>query len=197
MSESPKFERPTTPETGDENFTPEEKAALYLERSQYNLEQLGKDRLTGLGNRMSFDRELERELMLHGRGGQDCSILFVDLDNFKQVNDSKGHLEGDRALQKVAEVLTHSVRGTDFVARFGGDEFYILLPQTDKEEAVNAGNKILNALNTDEVLSDFGIGASIGVSSSSLSTNPVELVHLADVAAKKAKQSGKNRVEAS
>ncbi|MSU74568.1 GGDEF domain-containing protein [Candidatus Kaiserbacteria bacterium] len=195
MSESPKFERPETPETGDETFSLEEKAAMYLERSQHNLEQLEKDRLTGLSNRMGFDRALERELMLRARGGQDCSILFIDLDNFKQVNDSKGHLEGDRVLQEVAEVLTHSIRGTDLVARFGGDEFFILLPQTDKEEALETGNKILTALNgSKELFIGPGITASIGISSSSLSANATELVHFADLAAKKAKQSGKNQV---
>jgi diguanylate cyclase (GGDEF)-like protein len=164
--------------------------------------ELGVDALTGLKTRKVFTEDLENALKyirgeINGRAGEhikDISVLFIDLDNFKEVNDTLGHSKGDTALKQVAEVLKNSVRDTDVVARFGGDEFYILLPRVKAVEAVAIGNKVLSNLNNDPNLKQLNIGASIGVSTSSMSTNATELVDFADMAAKHAKQSGKNRV---
>ncbi len=168
----------------------------------------GTDPLTQLNTRAVFDRELKRALEFirgevpehHRAAGeriQEVCVLFIDLDNFKEVNDSFGHLVGDEALKTVAKVLTHSVRDTDVVSRFGGDEFYILLPRINEKDAEAMGNKILESIGSNPILRQFNIGASIGVSSSRRSTDPVALVHLADLAALDAKGAGKNRVSVS
>lgn len=203
---SPEFHRPKTPESEENRFTPEERAQLYLERSQYLFDQLGIDHLTKLKNRPSFTKALETTLQ-HQKNdegperrsshedGKEAVVMFLDLDNFKAVNDSRGHHAGDRILERVGEVLESSVRGTeDVVARFGGDEFYILFPHMKIEDAETVGHKILERINRDSELASFDIGASIGISSSAMTTDPTELVHLADLAAKSSKEGGKNMV---
>lgn len=206
MGETPKSERPTTPEEDEKRYglTTEEQLALTVERSSYAIEQLGIDRLTGLKNRTAFEDELKRALkaihareQLHSRTGgeplRQLSLLFIDLDNFKQVNDTRGHAEGDIVLKKVAEILRGSIREADVVARFGGDEFYIFLPRADKHKAEEIADKIQKNLAADSKLSEFGIAASIGVSSVDAS-DPVDaetLIKQADVAMYSAKEKKK------
>ncbi len=168
MEEKPKFERPTSLE---------EEHTLTLERSKYLLEQLGVDRLTGLKNRTSFESALDQVLegirvrqgtKEHRKGTEpirQASILFIDLDKFKQVNDTLGHQTGDEVLRKTARILTDSVRKSDIVARFGGDEFYILLPRADRGTAETLAGKIREGLGSDEELRNLGVTASIGISS--------------------------------
>lgn len=152
----------------------------------------GTDRLTGLKTRLIFERELHKSL----RFGETC-VMFIDLDNFKNVNDTLGHLEGDNVLKRVADVVIHTVRETDTAARFGGDEFYVLLPQTNNESAEIVANKILSNLKQDSRLHELNITASIGISSShgSLGPTPESLVRAADAAANAAKQAGKDTVK--
>jgi diguanylate cyclase (GGDEF)-like protein len=202
MSESPRYERPKTPETGDEFLTDKEKLDIALERSQYNFEQRGIDPLTGLNNRIAFERDLENEIKLYERSqkreSDHFAVMFIDLDNFGAVNKTIGHAEGDKVLRRVAEIFTNTVRSTDVLSRYGGDEFYILLPQTTEEEAVIVGNKILGNLKNDENLAKFNIGASIGVSTPDVSINAEnaeKLVHFADAAGREAKIAGKNQVK--
>lgn len=151
----------------------------------------GVDRLTGLKTRLIFERELHKSL----RFGEAC-VIFIDLDNFKNVNDTLGHLEGDNVLKRVADVVIHTVRETDTAARFGGDEFYVLLPQTNSESAEIVANKILANLKQDSKLFELNITASIGISSShgSVELTPESLVKAADAAANAAKQAGKDTV---
>lgn len=197
---------------GEQKFgppsTPEEENRLILARSEYLLEQLGTDRLTGLKNRTFFERELEHALQAiraageghHRHGGEplrEISIIFIDLDNFKQVNDMHGHLEGDSVLQKFAKVLSESVRGADVVARFGGDEFYVLLPRTSESNAAAVAEKIRANLEKSAELSSAGVSASLGVATAGSINTPdaEELIRRADAAAVAAKQAGKNRVK--
>jgi diguanylate cyclase len=88
------------------------------------------DMLTGLPNRRSFESRLEEELRRAARYSHVFSLVMIDLDNFKRINDQYGHHVGDVALQDIARCLRHKVRATDFLARFGGDEFVLLLPET-------------------------------------------------------------------
>jgi|SRR3989344_6967063 len=175
---------------------------------EWELEEQGKCALTGLRTRKFFESELERALKAiheagtgHHRSGSEplteISILFIDLDNFKQVNDTRGHLEGDNVLKHVAEILSASVRGADVVARFGGDEFYILLPRTDESEASDIANKILTNLRKSPGLAEAGVTASIGISSIDAShmVDSKTLIAQADEAAIAAKHGGKNRVD--
>jgi len=193
--------------------TPEEENDFLLDRNTYLLEHIGIDQLTGLKNRNAFENELGKSLQAirtgknredvegHSRVDGDplkeISLVFIDLDNFKQVNDTRGHLKGDEGLRKVAEILTKSVREADVVARFGGDEFYILLPRANAEDGKTIADKIRINIENDPKLNELGITASIGVRSvdaSNLADSTTLITH-ADEAAYAAKRKGKNRVE--
>src|ERR687889_296761 len=89
------------------------------------------DLLTGLANRRRFERQLEREVARTERYGRPFCLLLVDIDNFKEVNDTQGHDAGDEALRRVANVIQSGTRGIDTGARIGGDEFAVILPETD------------------------------------------------------------------
>jgi diguanylate cyclase (GGDEF)-like protein len=95
------------------------------------------DDLTGLYNRRFFERELAQQLLLLRRHGGMSSVLFLDLDRFKEVNDTLGHQCGDDLLKQVAAILTGRLRQSDVIARLGGDEFAVLLPMTDAEGAAS------------------------------------------------------------
>ena len=204
MGESPKFEHPPTPEEGEEVFTSEEKGELYLQRSEYLLEQLDTDPLTGAKSRVAFQAELSRalrfvrkEMDAHRAGIEpigEVSVVFIDLDNFGQVNKSLGHHEGDEILKKVVKLIKDAVREMDTVGRFGGDEFLALLPRATEEIAVKRAHAILANLQADTRLQELRVGASIGVCSSTESTDDTEIVHFADKASREAKQGGKNQV---
>ena len=126
---------------------------------------------------------------------KEVSLIFIDLDNFGQVNKSIGHDAGDEVLKKAVEIIRGSVRETDTLGRFGGDEFLVLLPRANEETARERGDRILTNLRSDVRLQELGVGASIGICSSVESTEPTALMHFADVASRKAKQTGKDRVE--
>jgi len=137
----------------------EESRAELVERSL-------RDPLTGLFNRRRFDSALAREVARAGRYDRPLSVLLIDLDGFKAVNDTHGHAAGDRVLAHVSRLLRASVRGSDVVARIGGDEFAILLPETDQTAADEVAAK-LEALIAEEPCAwtalDLRVGASIGV----------------------------------
>lgn len=124
-------------------------AALAIEKVYYlsalkNLAYI--DPLTGVFNRRRFEKQLQEDIDRSKRYGYDLSLLLIDIDDFKSINDSFGHAAGDQVLQTVAEVLKRSVRKTDIVARIGGDEFIILLPHTKLDKAENARQRILKEL---------------------------------------------------
>ena len=149
------------------------------------------DALTGLPNRALFLDRLARASM---RG--ELSVLFIDVDDFKVVNDSLGHVVGDRLLTAVAERVLSSVRGQDTVARLGGDEFAVLLEGADETEAHGTAERVLAALRLPFDLPGHTVhvGASIGLVSSSGEVQAEELLRDADVAMYRAKSDGKHRV---
>lgn len=100
------------------------------------------DKLTGLPNRRAFDDRLDGEIRRSSRYNHTFSLMMIDIDHFKHVNDTYGHLIGDRVLQTIAHKLENSTRDTDFVARLGGDEFALILPETNHEQANMLGEKI-------------------------------------------------------
>ena len=100
------------------------------------------DPLTGLANRRAFDERLDEEIRRSSRYSHDFSLVMIDVDHFKSVNDTYGHLIGDRVLTTVANKLDKSTRDTDFVARFGGDEFALILPETNHKQAAMLAEKI-------------------------------------------------------
>ncbi len=163
------------------------------------LVQAVQDPLTTLPNRTLLLDRLEQALARATRLGRPVAVLFLDLDNFKEVNDTLGHSAGDHLLISVAAVLEASMRASDTAARFGGDEFVILLEDMrDPIEANLVAHRIMDAL---AMPFSFGerevmVTASIGIAiSSSPLDRPEELLHNADVAMYRAKHGGKNRIE--
>ncbi len=144
--------------TGFEGFTESEfelirhfaeVAALALAnaRSQAELEALARtDDLTGLANRRHLKEQLARELSLATHQRRPLSLLLLDLDDFKQINDSQGHHAGDMALQQIAGILAQSLRQQDLAARLGGDEFALLLPNTDNGQARMVSRRLVEAV---------------------------------------------------
>jgi diguanylate cyclase (GGDEF)-like protein len=157
------------------------------------------DPLTGLGNRRAFMERGEAEVLRANRYGSALAMVMLDLDHFKQVNDVHGHDAGDRVLVALAELLRGMMREVDFVARLGGEEFAILMPDTGAEEAVRAAARIRQKV---EMLAVDAPGASIRCTASFGVTEFVpgdtviqDLFVRADRLLYKAKQGGRNRVE--
>lgn len=158
------------------------------------------DSLTGLANRASFNERLRSHIDPDDRRSHTVSVLFVDIDDFKFVNDSVGHAGGDALLVAVAKRLASCARSDDFVARLGGDEFAIMVVGTsaDTTAADSMAQRVLNAFRTPFVLGDrqFSIAVSIGVSAMRRDASDVEsLIAEADFAMYSAKRAGKGRRE--
>lgn len=172
-----------------------------LADKQAELEYLAThDPLTGLYNRREFMRLAEMELARSARFPSDVSLLMVDLDFFKKINDQYGHPAGDEVLQRVAGLLTAGVRCTDLVARLGGEEFIVLLPNTASEGALAAAEKLRHAIRAQQLLVQglrVPVSASIGVSGLDKVQRGVleDLYAAADQALYVAKHAGRDRVE--
>jgi len=138
-----------------------------------------RDALTGLSNRRAVLDVLARETRRAERYGRPLSILFLDVDHFKTVNDTYGHAAGDAALCAIARVLEHVVRACDTVGRFGGDEFLVVLPETDQAGAERTARHIEQAMvvGTDTELS---LSVSIGIAELSEQTDSADIIELAD-----------------
>lgn len=106
----------------------------------------GRDELTGVSNRRSFNESLKREVARARRSGRQLSLLMLDLDGLKSINDGLGHPAGDAAIQGVANACLTAVRDTDQVARLGGDEFAVILPDADGDEAATVGERVRRRL---------------------------------------------------
>jgi diguanylate cyclase (GGDEF)-like protein len=154
------------------------------------------DNLTGLFNRRFFRSQMEIEMSRTKRTGHTCSLMMIDLDNFKLLNDTFGHLEGDRFLAEFAGVMKESTRPTDLLYRYGGDEFAVLMPETSAFEALKTGERFRKKLMAMSQKTSPGISLSIGVSEytaySSFAMD--DFIYSADLAMYEAKKGGKNRV---
>ncbi len=157
------------------------------------------DALTGVFNRRRFGDVLHREWASARRYGHPLSLLLFDVDRFKAVNDSGGHQAGDETLRNIAQILAHSIREVDVCARYGGDEFVLLLPHTPADRAVLVGERATASLvkaRTAWKGEARGVGLSIGISSSEDTTIETDssLVEAADRALYDAKRQGGGRI---
>lgn len=171
-------------------------------RNANNYERAVTDDLTGLYTRRFFEMELEEEMENHGAGGGELSLIMIDIDDFKEYNDTHGHPAGDEVLKRVAEVFRSEVRSsdlreasrqTDTVARYGGEEFSIILPSTDGDSARKVGQRIVERV---ESLDDFErtVTISLGVTKYTTGESRKDFVERADDALYHAKNNGKNQV---
>jgi diguanylate cyclase (GGDEF)-like protein len=171
-----------------------------LEESKKALaEQATTDSLTRIKNRRSFYTQAEQNLIACRRYGKDMSLLLLDIDYFKKVNDSFGHHAGDEVLVKVAGLLVQMMRGVDTVARFGGEEFAVLLPETNRLGAAVLGERIRSAIEKEQIKVDnrlIPVTVSIGIAT--LAAEAVEsidqLLNIADQRMYLAKNGGRNRI---
>ncbi len=159
------------------------------------------DELTGLANRRHFQTILQREIVQAQRYSSNISMIMADIDNFKRYNDTHGHLQGDIALKKVASILLQNTRGIDMVARFGGEEFVILLPKTTISGARITAEKLREIVAAEEFEGEResqpggSVTISLGVASYPEHTSNMELLlDMADQALYRAKESGRNQV---
>ncbi len=160
------------------------------------------DSLTGLYNRRHFEQALGMEVERHRRYGQDMSLLMLDIDHFKNINDTWGHQAGDAVLRGVAELIGGTIRQADYCARYGGEEFVILLPHTGLDSAYTLANRLRRIIEKRSFSHNgkrFSVTSSVGVASlaSGGHKTAVSLAHEADIALYRAKGEGRNRVVAS
>ncbi|MBC8504271.1 MAG: sensor domain-containing diguanylate cyclase [Chloroflexi bacterium] len=180
-------------------------AALAIQRSQFieqakGFEQLAlTDSLTGLDNRRKFIRDAKIEIERATRFNHPLSLMILDIDNFKSINDSFGHLIGDQVLISVARRLESNLRTIDLLARYGGDEFIIVLVEADYEYASTIGKRLLSSITSKPVKTDRGeleISISIGVAAvTKLQSNKSNPLGIADEALYAAKSAGKNQIK--
>jgi diguanylate cyclase (GGDEF)-like protein len=153
------------------------------------------DFLTGVGNARAFFDEAERELSRSRRYRHPLTIAYVDLDNFKKVNDTMGHSEGDKVLTIVANTMRRTLRGSDFPARLGGDEFAILLPETDYAQSQVIAQRLRTHLLEASKAHQWPVTFSMGVLTCSEPPLTIKtLIDEADALMYKVKQSGKNAI---
>ncbi|HEX7150894.1 MAG TPA: diguanylate cyclase [Thermoanaerobaculia bacterium] len=164
---------------------------IRLEQANERLERLSlRDALTGVANRRYFDRALADEWDRAARRGDAIALILIDLDHFKELNDSQGHIAGDECLRRVGEYLESVVRGAgDVVARWGGEEFAVLLPNASEEEALVVAERLRVGVEPQGVTASFGVATSIDAADAQ------QLVERADRALYAAKRAGRNRVQ--
>ena len=158
------------------------------------------DPLTGLGNRRLFDKRLAEEVGRAQRYTEGLSLIMIDLDRFKEINDRYGHVTGDEVLSAVGVLLRNALRVSDIAARYGGDEFAIILPGTTKTEAWVVAEKLRSEMQDLRLHASGGaelaIRGSLGVAQfSAEAETPMQLLEAADAALYRAKHSGRDRVE--
>jgi diguanylate cyclase (GGDEF)-like protein len=170
-----------------------------LVEANHRLEELSqRDPLTGLFNRRHLFERIEHELE-RVRRGHSLAVLMIDLDGFKRINDHDGHLRGDALLKEVAGALGTTVRVTDLVGRYGGDEFVVVLPDTDEEKARTVADRVAAAVREVGLRfdADRPITASVGLAVAGGSDAVAPLLRVADERAYRAKRDGGDRVAVS
>jgi diguanylate cyclase (GGDEF)-like protein len=155
------------------------------------------DPLTGTLNRSGFDRRLERHMTRSRQSGEPLSLLMLDLDHFKSLNDTYGHPAGDKVLRSVARTLERQLRVEDLVGRLGGEEFAVMLPRNDPREAARIADRLREAIASKVFVSSgrrFSVTTSIGVTTYRPGEGAHAMLERADKALYRAKEGGRNQV---
>ena len=155
------------------------------------------DVLTELLNRRAFETQLQKYHSLAKRNRQPLSVLFIDIDDFKLINDRLGHHVGDLVLKRLAKVMQSQLRTEDLLARWGGEEFIIALSNSDQEKASKVAEKLRLALEQDYQLTELAqqtVTASFGVCEAGATQSVSDVITMADHAMYESKKGGKNRV---
>lgn len=164
--------------------------------SNATLERLANtDRLTGLWNRLKFEEVAQQEVGRAERYGYPLSLVFFDIDHFKEINDQHGHEIGDQVLCRLADRVREHLRDSDSLCRWGGEEFLILMPHTDQQQARQLAEKLRELISSSPLLERQPISASFGIAQLQPGELLRDLVRHADTALYRAKQLGRNRVE--
>ncbi|MFE6168653.1 sensor domain-containing diguanylate cyclase [Viridibacillus arvi] len=178
-----------------------EQIYLEIEKKQIELMEINSglvkisntDKLTGISNRRFFQKKLEEQIVIYSKEEKTFSLLIMDIDHFKKVNDTYGHQIGDIVLVKLANILKIQVRTDDIVARFGGEEFTIILPDTDVEEAILIAQKLNRTIELAEWTETGNLTVSIGIATFSENDTESSIVKKADQALYDSKEKGRNR----
>lgn len=174
-----------------------ERLETELRTARYDIEQLARtDALTGIWNRRHFEDIIGHEVERARRYGQPLSLVLFDIDRFKSVNDRFGHATGDAVLRKIAKLGRQSVRASDVIGRWGGEEFFVLAPSTALGDARSLAEKLRRAIGSYEFVDISPVTASFGTAQWRENEDVTAWVRRADAALYAAKQDGRNRVEA-
>lgn len=173
---------------------------VLLTRMVSDLRKLARtDELTGLDNRRAFKEKAQMKVSTARRYGVPMVCLAVDLDHFKEINDTYGHASGDRALVRVAELLREHTRDSDVLCRYGGDEFLVLLDHLQPDQVPVVADRILRATREVRLQSpegrEFTLGLSLGVAPYASGMDLQALMHEADMALYRAKRNGRGRAD--
>jgi diguanylate cyclase (GGDEF)-like protein len=192
-----RFEEPDL--AGARLFAAPAALALARHRVSESLDELTRaatvDPVTGLFNRRYFETRIQAEVQRARRQQQDLALLMVDIDDFKRINDTFGHLEGDRALRDVADLLRRGVRIFDVCARYGGEEFAIVMPGASRHMAVQVAERIRQGMADRSRLTTMPLTVSVGVGFLGADESEEDLIGSADRALMSAKKAGKNVVK--
>lgn len=152
-----------------------------------------KDEKTGIYNHKFFENILEMEMEKAKRGKQKLSLMITDIDFFKKINDTYGHIKADELLYQLARVLEKQLRKSDILARFGGEEFIILLPETPLTKSKQLAIRLKNAIHKDKILKKYGVTVSGGITEYKQRDNKTKFKSRADKALYKAKHGGRDK----
>lgn len=167
-----------------------------LEETNVHLERLAKtDQLTGLNNRLKLNETLQTEIERKARYSRELSIILLDIDKFKLVNDTFGHQAGDEVLKTFARLLKENLRESDIIGRWGGEEFMIVCPETNLSQATDLAEKLRKKIHSHIFEHAKTVTSSFGVAELKKDESEAHLIQKADLALYRAKEGGRNRVE--